>query len=87
MAAFLNFEVRVEAETGRKVGTLRTDRGGEFTARAFIEHCCKEGIQRHLTMPYTPEQNGVVERRNQTIMGMTRTVPNKNIWKMYQQTR
>jgi hypothetical protein len=40
MAAFLNFQARVEAETGRKVGTLRTDRGGEFTARVFIEHCC-----------------------------------------------
>lgn len=43
MASFLNFQARVEAETGRKVGTLRTDRGGEFTARAFIEHCCKAG--------------------------------------------
>lgn len=74
MAAFLNFQARVEAETGRKVGTLCTDRGGEFTARAFIKHCCKAGIQQHLTAPYTPEQNGVVERRNQTIMGMARSM-------------
>jgi transposase InsO family protein len=50
------------------------DRGGEFTARAFIEYCSKEGIQQHLTAPYTPEQNGIVERRNQTVMGMARSM-------------
>ena len=50
---------------------LRTDRGGEFTARVFEEHCAGEGVQRHLTAPYTPQQNGVVERRNQTVLGMS----------------
>jgi hypothetical protein len=73
-SAFKSFQARAEVEAGRKVGTFRTDRGGEFTAQAFIEHCCSEGIKRHLTAPYTPEQNGVVERRNQTIMGMARSM-------------
>jgi transposase InsO family protein len=74
MTAFMAFQARVEVEAGRKLGTLRTDRGGEFTTRSFIDYCTKEGIQRHLIVPYTPEQNGVVERRNQTIMGMARSM-------------
>jgi hypothetical protein len=39
------FQARAEAEAGRKLGTLCTDRGGEFMTHAFIDHCIKEGIQ------------------------------------------
>lgn len=53
--------------------TLRNDRGGEFTSREFQEYCDKSGIKRHLTAPYTPQQNGVVERRNRTLMEMSRS--------------
>jgi transposase InsO family protein len=74
LAAFTAFQARAEAEAGRKIGTLRTDCGGEFTARSFADHCTKQGMQRHLTAPYTPEQNGVMKRRNQSIMGMTRSM-------------
>jgi transposase InsO family protein len=76
LAAFTAFQAWAEAEAGRKIGTLRTDRGGEFTARSFADHCTKQGMQRHLTAPYTPEQNGVVERRNQSVMGMARSMMN-----------
>jgi transposase InsO family protein len=65
LSVFTVFQVRVEVEPGRKIGTLCTDHGRKFTARSFVEHCSKQGVQRHLTTPYTPEQNGVVERRNQ----------------------
>jgi transposase InsO family protein len=70
LAAFTAFQARAEAEAGRTIGTLRTNRGGEFTARSFADHCTKQGMQRHLTAPYTPEQNEVMERRNQSVMGM-----------------
>jgi transposase InsO family protein len=70
LAAFTAFQARAEADAGRKIGTLRTDRGGEFTAHSFTDHCTKQGMQRHLTAPYTSEQNGVVERRNQSVKGM-----------------
>jgi transposase InsO family protein len=50
------------------------DHGGEFIVRAFIDHYIKEGIQWHLITPYTPEQNGVVERRNQTVMSMAHSM-------------
>ena len=73
-AAIIQLQARLEKEAGCKLGTLRTDRGGEFTAQAFDEHCADAGVQRHLTAPYTPQQNGVVERRNQTVLGMARSM-------------
>ncbi|GJR40311.1 ribonuclease H-like domain, reverse transcriptase, RNA-dependent DNA polymerase [Tanacetum coccineum] len=51
---------------------LRTDRGGEFTSNEFTQYCKENGIARQLTAPYSPQQNGVVERRNRTIMSTTR---------------
>ncbi|GJS99878.1 zinc finger, CCHC-type containing protein [Tanacetum coccineum] len=51
----------------------RTDRGGEIEIRAeFTQYCKENGIARQLTAPYSPQQNGVVERRNRTIMSTTR---------------
>ncbi|GJU07659.1 ribonuclease H-like domain, reverse transcriptase, RNA-dependent DNA polymerase [Tanacetum coccineum] len=51
---------------------LRTDRGGEFTSNEFTQYCKENGIARQLTAPYSPQQNGVVKRRNRTIMSTTR---------------
>jgi transposase InsO family protein len=61
MTAFMAFKGRAEAQSRRKLRTLHTDHRGEFSTCAFLDHCVEEGIQRHLTAPYTPEQNGVVE--------------------------
>jgi transposase InsO family protein len=72
LVSFVTFRSQAEAESGRKVGTLRTDCGGGFTAWALIEHCMEERIHCHLTTPYTPEQNGVVEQQNQFVMGVAR---------------
>ncbi|KAD5802449.1 hypothetical protein E3N88_13809 [Mikania micrantha] len=74
--AFLNFKkfkATVEKESELKVGTLRTDRGGEFVSKEFLQFCEDHGIKRQLTAPYTPQQNGVVERRNRTVMEVTRS--------------
>ncbi|KAM0824008.1 hypothetical protein ACQ4PT_016362 [Festuca glaucescens] len=67
-------QVAAEAECGRKLRVLRTDNGGEFTATEFASYCADEGIQRHYSAPYSPQQNGVVERRNQTVVGMARAL-------------
>jgi transposase InsO family protein len=56
------------------LGTFRTDCGREFTTHAFGVYYAEKGIQRHLTTPYSPQQNGVVERRNQTVMGAARSM-------------
>ena len=71
---FKAFKNLVEQETGERIKTFRTDRGGEFTSFEFQAYCESQGIQRHLTAPYSPQQNGVVERRNRTLMEMTRSI-------------
>ena len=67
-------QVAAEAECGRKLRVLRTDNGGEFTAAEFASYCADEGVQRHYSASYSPQQNGVVERRNQTVVGMARAL-------------
>ncbi|MCO5587680.1 hypothetical protein L7F22_041631 [Adiantum nelumboides] len=64
----------VEKEKDLKVKSIRSDRGGEFLSENFVRWCKSEGIRRQLTTPYTPSQNGVVERKNRTIMEMARAV-------------
>lgn len=71
---FKRFKAMVEDETNMTIKRLRTDRGGEFTSNEFKDFCEISGIQRHMTAPYMPQQNGVVERRNQTLMEMTRFI-------------
>jgi transposase InsO family protein len=48
--------------------------GGEFTLVEFAEHCAEHGVRRQLTTPYTPQQNSVVEQRNQTVVGTRRSI-------------
>jgi transposase InsO family protein len=72
--AIRHTQAAAEAECSRKVRVLCTDNGGEFTAAEFASYCANEGIQRHYSAPYSPQQNGVVERRNQTVVGMARAL-------------
>ena len=64
---FKLWKVQVEKATGRKVKYLRSDNGGEYKSREFQIFYVEEGIRRHYTMPYGPEQNGVAERMNRTL--------------------
>jgi transposase InsO family protein len=63
-----------EGETDRKLRAFRTAHGGEFKSTGFIKHCIEHGMRRQLTAPYTPQQNSVVEHRNQTMVGMARSL-------------
>jgi hypothetical protein len=67
-------QAAADAECGRKLRVLHTDNGGEFTAVEFTSYCVDEGVQRHYSAPYNPQQNGVVEQRNQTVVGMARAL-------------
>jgi transposase InsO family protein len=53
---------------------LRSDRGGEYTSNEFQDFCANLGMERQLTVAYSPQQNGVAERRNRTICEMTRSI-------------
>ena len=71
---FKEFQNLVERETKEKIGTVRTDNGGEFTSNEFQNYCKDKGIKRHFTNADTPQQNGVTERMNRTLMGMERSM-------------
>ena len=62
----------VENQVGKKIKVLRTDNGLEFCSKEFDNFCKKEGILRHHTVPYTPQQNGVAERLNRTLLEKAR---------------
>lgn len=55
----------MEKSSGLKVKTLRSDNGGEYTSIEFTEYLTKEGIKQELTIPHTPQQNGLAERETQ----------------------
>eukprot|EP00253_Pinus_taeda_P013395 PITA_13395 len=65
---FKEFKAQVENQTEKKIKVLRTDNGGELCSKEFEEFCKKCGIARQKTTPYTPQQNGVAERMNKTLM-------------------
>eukprot|EP00170_Pyropia_yezoensis_P001781 contig_7619_g1785 len=57
-----------ETRSGNKVKAIRSDNGGEYLSNAFEGWMRGKGIQHQLTTPYTPQQNGVAERYNRTLM-------------------
>ncbi|MCH81362.1 copia-type polyprotein, partial [Trifolium medium] len=69
---FKNFKALVENQSGRKLRILRTDGGGEYTSKVFESFCASNGVEHEVTAPYTPQHNGLVERRNRTILDMAR---------------
>lgn len=71
---FKNFVRRVKTETRNVVTCLRTDNGGEYTSTEFENWLLKKGIAHEKSVPYTPEQNGVAERSNRTILDSARSM-------------
>ena len=65
-------KVMIEKQTGKKVKRLRTDNGMEFCSMEFDQFCKNEGIVRHCTVRYTPQQNGVAEKMNRTLLERAR---------------
>eukprot|EP00253_Pinus_taeda_P002857 PITA_02857 len=56
-------------ESGKKVKALRSDNGGESISGEFKDFYSAEGIRRELIAPHNPQQNGVAEQKNRTIVG------------------
>jgi transposase InsO family protein len=64
---FLAYKALVEKQYGHQIQRLRTDNGGEYVNNNFTSYCTTQGIQMQHTVPYTQQQNGVVERKNHTL--------------------
>ncbi|GJT61741.1 retrovirus-related pol polyprotein from transposon TNT 1-94 [Tanacetum coccineum] len=66
---FVLYKTEVENQLGKKIKVVRSDRGGEYVA-SFAELCAKHGIRHEFTAPYSPQQNGIAERKNRTLKEM-----------------
>ena len=64
----------MENESGKKLKVLRTDGGGEYTSTEFEDFLESAGIRHEQTVPKTPEQNGVAERMNRTLVESVRSM-------------
>jgi hypothetical protein len=71
---FKEFKALIENLSERKIEILRSDNGGEYTSKEFVNFCKDVGIKRELTTPYNPQQNGVAEQKNRTIMEAVKTM-------------
>ena len=67
--AFKQYKIEVENQLNKKIKMIRSDRGGEYEF-PFQEICLENGIIHQMTASYTPQQNGVAERKNRTLKEM-----------------
>jgi transposase InsO family protein len=64
----------VERQFGKKIKQIRSDNGGEYISNEFKDFFLTSGVIHELTLPYSPESNGTVERFNQTINTIARSM-------------
>ena len=69
---FQQFCALLDNRHKRRIGKLRTDGGGEFCSLQFQAFCASMGIERQVTEPHSPHQNGVAERKNRTLLERAR---------------
>ncbi|RVW46387.1 Retrovirus-related Pol polyprotein from transposon TNT 1-94 [Vitis vinifera] len=66
---FVLYKTEVENQLNKKIKVLRSDRGGEYES-PFVDICAQHGIIHETTTPYSPQSNGVAERKNRTLKEM-----------------
>ena len=71
---FREFKAMVEKHTTKSIKIIRSDNGGEYTSNEWKQFLQAEGVQHQTTVPYTPQQNGVAERLNRTLLDMARAM-------------
>ena len=71
---FKEFRHEVEKQTRKPIKVLRSDRGGEYLSREFLDYLKDNGIVSQWTPPGTPQLNGVSEWRNRTLLDMVRSM-------------
>ncbi|UYV69497.1 hypothetical protein LAZ67_6003814 [Cordylochernes scorpioides] len=67
-----DYVISAHTEFGKNIQTIRTDNGREYVNRQVEDFLNQSGIKHQLTVPYSPAQNGVAERKNRSLMEMTR---------------
>jgi hypothetical protein len=76
LSAFKDFANVIQNKLSLRIATIRSDHGGEFENALFEKYCSKHGIDHNFSAPRTPQQNGVVERKNRVLEELARTMIN-----------
>jgi transposase InsO family protein len=71
---FKKFAKKAQNEFDCKIKKIRSDNGKEFDNTNIHEYCDEIGIKHEVSATYTPQQNGVVERKNMTLITLARTM-------------
>ena len=71
---FRNFHLWIKNEAQLNIGTLRIDKGGEYTSQYFEKYLQEIGIKHQTIVPYNSQQNGVAEHINRTLLNMVRSM-------------
>jgi hypothetical protein len=64
---FKIYKAEAKNQPDRKIKRLRSDRGGEYFSNEFDSFCAEHGIIHERTPPYSPQSNGMAERKNHTL--------------------
>ena len=68
---FIELKALIENASGKKINILRYDNCREYVSNDFLHICSQSGIHIHHSVPYTPQQNSVAERKNRSLKEMT----------------
>lgn len=74
LSKFRIFHKQIELQFGKHIKTLRSDGGGEYISKSFVDFMHEKGMIHQKTQPHTPHQNGMAERKNITILEKTRSL-------------
>jgi transposase InsO family protein len=67
---FKKYKTEVENQKNKRMKVLRSDRGGEYFPQEFTNYCEENGLFHQRSAPYTPQQDGLAERKNRTLVDM-----------------
>ena len=76
---FKVYKAKVENQLEKKIKRLRSDRGGEYFSNEFSEFCAVHGIIHERTPPYSPQSNGIAERKNRTLTDLGNAILGTNV--------
>ena len=71
---FKIYKAEVENQLEKKIKRLRSNRGGEYFPKIFDEFCEEDGIIHERTPPYSPESNGIAQRKNRTVTDLVNSM-------------
>lgn len=71
---FQLFRVVVQSQFEKLIACLRSDHGGEYLSTRFVRYCHVHGIQHQLTATQSPQQNGIAERKNRTLLEVAHNI-------------